>query len=126
MAQAAVDTGSGLSNLICSPVDLTLCVPRGVDAAVASLDGSGHLQTSYGRGDGFAVVNNTEYSNDKIDAILVETSDKIVLAGSSGRAIFDYFLERLTANGSPLTLHSGRMGAWCRVNTTVHRQNACS
>ena len=30
------------------------CIPRGTDAAVASLDGSGRLQTSYGRGDGSA------------------------------------------------------------------------
>ncbi|RFC32027.1 MAG: delta-60 repeat domain-containing protein [Candidatus Nitrotoga sp. MKT] len=86
--------------LECSP--LSDCVPRGVDAAVASLNGSGHLQTSYGRGDGFAVVNTAEYSNDKVDAILVETSGKVVLAGSSDvDATFDYFLERLTANGSP-------------------------
>ncbi|RFC36922.1 MAG: delta-60 repeat domain-containing protein [Candidatus Nitrotoga sp. LAW] len=80
------------------------CFPRGVDAAVASLDGSGRLQTSYGRGDGFAVVNTAEYSNDKVDAILVETSGKVVLAGSSDAdATFDYLLERLMANGSPDT-----------------------
>ncbi|MBK8569043.1 MAG: hypothetical protein IPN81_03210 [Nitrosomonadales bacterium] len=85
--------------LECSP--LNDCVPRGVDAAVASLNGSGHLQTSYGRGDGFAVVNTAEYSNDNIDAILVETSGKVVLAGSSNtNETFDYFLERLTTNGS--------------------------
>ncbi|MEQ1742487.1 MAG: hypothetical protein ABL869_08330 [Candidatus Nitrotoga sp.] len=78
------------------------CISRGVDAAVASLNGSGRLQTSYGRGDGFTVVNNAEYSNDKVDAILVETSGKVVLAGSSDTgATFDYLLERLMANGSP-------------------------
>ncbi|MFZ1318995.1 MAG: hypothetical protein WAQ56_06755, partial [Candidatus Nitrotoga sp.] len=78
------------------------CFYSGKDAAVANLDSSGHLQTSYGRGDGFAVVNNAEYSNDKIDAILVETSGKVVLAGSSdAEAISDYLLERLTTNGSP-------------------------
>jgi uncharacterized delta-60 repeat protein len=87
----------------CSSIDfLAPCFQRGADATVASLDGNGHLQTSYGRGDGFAIVNNAEYSNDKIDAILVENSDKIVLAGSSDAdATSDYFLERLTANGSP-------------------------
>ncbi|CAH1080717.1 Delta-60 repeat domain-containing protein [Candidatus Nitrotoga sp. 1052] len=87
----------------CGPIDfLAPCFQRGADATVASLDGNGHLQTSYGRGDGFAVVNNAEYSNDKIDAILVENSGKIVLAGSSDAdATSDYFLERLTANGSP-------------------------
>ncbi|CAH1385536.1 Delta-60 repeat domain-containing protein [Candidatus Nitrotoga sp. M5] len=79
-----------------------LCVSRGADVAVASLDGSGRLQTNYGRGDGFAVVNNAEYSNDTIDSILVETSGKVVLAGTSDAdATFDYMLERLTANGSP-------------------------
>ncbi|WP_239290760.1 hypothetical protein, partial [Candidatus Nitrotoga sp. 1052] len=85
---------------ICS---ISGCVPLGVDATVASLDGSGHLQTSYGRGDGFAVVNTAEYySYDTIDAILVETSGKVVLAGNSDAgATFDYLLERLTANGSP-------------------------
>ncbi|MEQ1741152.1 MAG: hypothetical protein ABL869_01435, partial [Candidatus Nitrotoga sp.] len=91
-------------NLICSPVDLTLCYRSGVDAAVASLDGSGHLQTSYGRGDGFAVgvVNTAEYYNyDTIDAIMTETSGKVALAGSLQAGAFDYFLERLTANGSP-------------------------
>ncbi|WP_239234352.1 hypothetical protein [Candidatus Nitrotoga sp. BS] len=79
------------------------CVPLGVNATVASLNGSGHLQTSYGRGDGFAIVNSAEnYSNDKVDAILVETSGKVVLAGNSDAgATFDYLLERLTANGSP-------------------------
>ncbi|MDP1679694.1 MAG: hypothetical protein Q8L02_06210 [Candidatus Nitrotoga sp.] len=80
------------------------CVLRGADAAVASLDGSGHLQTGYGRGDGFAVsvVNIAEYSYDKVDTILVETSGKVVLAGSSDTdATLDYLLERLTANGSP-------------------------
>lgn len=78
------------------------CVPRGVDAAVANLDGSGHLQPGYGRGDGFAVWNNAEYSNDEIDAILVEASGKVVLAGTSDAgATFDYLLARLTANGSP-------------------------
>ncbi|CAH1083720.1 Delta-60 repeat domain-containing protein [Candidatus Nitrotoga sp. 1052] len=78
------------------------CHYRGVDATVVSLDGSGHIQTSYGRGDGFSVMNTAEYSNDKIDAILIETSGKVVLAGSlDGGATFDYFLERLTANGSP-------------------------
>ncbi|WP_239292764.1 hypothetical protein [Candidatus Nitrotoga sp. 1052] len=84
---------------ICS---LLSCDPYGVDAAVASLDGSGRLQTSYGRGDGFAVMNTAEYSYDKVDAILVETSGKVVLAGSSGAdGTLDYLLERLTANGSP-------------------------
>ena len=79
------------------------CVSHGVDAAVASLDGSGHLQTSYGRGDGFAVVNIAEFdSSDRVDAMLVETSGKVVLAGSSyADATFDYLLERLTVNGSP-------------------------
>ncbi|WP_239287475.1 hypothetical protein, partial [Candidatus Nitrotoga sp. 1052] len=89
--------------MICAPF-LGPCFPRGADAAVASLDSSGHLQTSYGRGDGFAVavMNTAEYSNDKIDTILVETSGKVVLAGSSDAdATFGYFLERLTANGSP-------------------------
>ena len=80
------------------------CVPLGVNATVASLNGSGHLQTSYGRGDGFAVavMNTAEYSNDTIDTILVETSGKVVLAGNSDAgATFDYLLERLTADGSP-------------------------
>ena len=49
-----------------------------------------------------AIVNNVEYSNDIVDAILVETSGKIVLAGrSDAGAIIDYFLERLTTAGSP-------------------------
>ncbi len=83
----------------------TPCFYRGVGTAVASLDSSGHLQTSYGQGDGFAVavVSTAEYySNDKVDAILVETSGKVVLVGTSdaGPAL-DYLLERLTANGSP-------------------------
>ncbi|MBK8569659.1 MAG: hypothetical protein IPN81_06520 [Nitrosomonadales bacterium] len=80
------------------------CLPRGENAGIANLDRNGHLQTSYGRGDGFAVgvVNIAEYSNDKVDAILVETSGKIVLAGSSvADATIDYLLERLTTNGSP-------------------------
>jgi hypothetical protein len=64
-----------------------------VDAAIASLDSSGHLQTSYGRGDGFAVMNTSEYSNDNIDAILVGTPGKIVLAGSSNtNETVDYYL----------------------------------
>ncbi len=72
-----------------------------VDAAIASLDSSGHLQTSYGRGDGFAVMNTSEYSNENIDAILVGTPGKIVLAGSSNtNETVDYLLERLTENGS--------------------------
>ncbi|CAH1194974.1 Delta-60 repeat domain-containing protein [Candidatus Nitrotoga sp. BS] len=80
----------------------SFCVPRGADAAVASLDSSGRLQTSYGQGNGFAVMNTAEYSNDRIDSILVETSGKVVLAGYSDTAAnFDYLLERLTANGSP-------------------------
>ncbi|CAG9933905.1 hypothetical protein [Candidatus Nitrotoga arctica] len=80
------------------------CLPRGEDVAVANLNRNGHLQTSYGRGNGFAVgvVNIAEYSNDKIDTILVDASDKIVLAGSSDAdATIDYLLERLTTNGSP-------------------------
>ncbi len=89
----------------CVPFYPTYCFRIGADAAVASLDGSGRLQTSYGRGDGFAVavVNTAEYYNyDRIDTILVETSGKVVLAGSSdANATFDYLLERLTANGSP-------------------------
>ncbi|WP_239289613.1 hypothetical protein [Candidatus Nitrotoga sp. 1052] len=89
----------------CIPFYPTYCFSVGADAAVASLDGSGRLQTSYGRGDGFAVavVNTAEYySSDRIDTILIETSGKVVLAGSSdANATFDYLLERLTANGSP-------------------------
>jgi uncharacterized delta-60 repeat protein len=81
---------------------LNPCTSSGMDAAVASLDDSGRLQTSYGRGDGFAIVNNTEYSYDTIDSILVETSGKVVIAGSSDAdGTLDYLLERLAANGSP-------------------------
>ena len=53
----------------CIPFYPTNCFNVGADAAVASLDGSGRLQTSYGRGDGFAVavVDTAEYySNDKV------------------------------------------------------------
>ncbi|MDP1854611.1 MAG: hypothetical protein Q8K74_00970 [Candidatus Nitrotoga sp.] len=53
----------------CIPFYPTNCFNVGADAVVASLDGSGRLQTSYGRGDGFAVavVNTAEYySNDKV------------------------------------------------------------
>ncbi|MCE9550177.1 MAG: hypothetical protein K8R50_04100, partial [Betaproteobacteria bacterium] len=80
-----------------------VCFSRGADAAVASLDGSGRLQTSYGRGDGFAIVDSTnKYSNDRVHTILVETSGKVVLAGSSDTGTtLDYLLERLTVNGSP-------------------------
>ena len=46
-------------------------------------------------------MNTTEYSNDNIDAILVETSGKIGLVGSSNtNATVDYLLERLTENDS--------------------------
>ena len=71
----------------CIPFYPTNCFNVGADAAVASLDGSGRLQTSYGRGDGFAiaVVNTAEYySNDKVVEFYNTNLDNYFITADAG------------------------------------------
>ena len=77
------------------------CTPLGADVAIVSLDAAGRLQAGYGRGDGVALWNNTSYSGDTVDNILVEPSGKLLLTGFSGAAAtYDHLLTRLDANGA--------------------------
>ena len=77
------------------------CTPAGIDVAVARLDATGSLSTTYGRGDGFALWNNPEYSTDSLENILLEPSGKLMLTGfSNTRGTYDHLLTRLNANGA--------------------------
>jgi uncharacterized delta-60 repeat protein len=52
----------------------TMLIPRGADVLLASLSPDGLLRTGYGRGDGIAVWNNPDWSNDRIDALRFDAS----------------------------------------------------
>ncbi len=74
----------------------------GSDAVLVSVDPSGVPRTDFGRGDGIAVWNNPDYSNDRIDALQFDASGRILLAGfSNGSGAYDYLLSRLNPDGTP-------------------------
>ncbi|CAN5433645.1 hypothetical protein BH11PSE11_BH11PSE11_22640 [soil metagenome] len=76
------------------------CTADGQDIAVAALDPAGRMQPGYGRGNGFAVWNQAQYSQDGVNSIIVTSSGKLVLAGWSNEgSVYDYLITRFTANG---------------------------
>jgi uncharacterized delta-60 repeat protein len=90
---AMVSTGGGTCDFYCTPA--------GIDVAVARLDTTGSLSTTYGRGDGFALWNNPGISQDSLENILLEPSGKLMLTGfSNDTGTYDHLLTRLNANGA--------------------------
>jgi uncharacterized delta-60 repeat protein len=91
-----------------------LAFPRGADVVLASVTSAGVPRTDFGRGDGIAVWNNPSYSGDRIDAVNLDASGRIVLAGfSDGSGRYDYLLSRLGPDGALDTTYgdAGRLNA---------------
>lgn len=78
-------------------------IGRGADALLASVSASGVPRTDFGRGDGTATWNEPSYSYDSIDALLVDSSGRIEVAGSTSTKTTSsgYMVSRLGPDGTP-------------------------
>jgi uncharacterized delta-60 repeat protein len=84
--------------VLCS---INYCVASGADTALLAFDSTGQWQQGYGRGDGVVIWNTPGWSNDWIDALLVEPDGKILAGGYTYRKQQEFLVAQFDAAGTP-------------------------